>query len=101
MLDLNEDRKTSFSDIAENRIICGAVNKKTLITTQTGCCECLLVYEEVRAICNYYFFISGSNYFNKTTLTDIAKSLGVTHAAIYKYYKNKILRVFSLHSILN
>ena len=26
---------------------------------------------------------------NKITLTDIAKSLGVTHAAIYKHYKNK------------
>ena len=25
----------------------------------------------------------------KTTMTDIAKSLGVTHAALYKHYKNK------------
>src|SRR4051794_33849889 len=25
----------------------------------------------------------------KTTLSDIAKELGVTHAAFYKYYKNK------------
>lgn len=26
---------------------------------------------------------------NKTTLSDIAKMLGVTHAALYKHYKNK------------
>lgn len=29
------------------------------------------------------------NGMKKTTLLDIAKALGVTHAALYKYYKNK------------